>query len=50
MAIVMTEIFGLTRQGPSVVSVYQNFHDFASSLVMLAFMSTGEGWNAFMHD
>lgn len=41
MALVMTELFGLTKMGNSADSVYQNFHDFASALVMLAFMSTG---------
>lgn len=49
-AIVYVEVFGLTKQGPSSESRFQNYHTFGNALVMLAFMSTGEGWNGFMHD
>ena len=27
-----------------------NYDSFGNALLMLAFMSTGEGWNQFMHD
>lgn len=50
MAIVMTEIFGLTKVGVHGESRFQNYHSFGNALVMLAFMSTGEGWNGHMHD
>lgn len=50
MAIVMVEIFGLTKVGVNSKSRFQNYHTFGNALVMLAFMSTGEGWNAYMHD
>ena len=39
------EIFGLTKWGNSG-GVYENFRDFGNSIVMLSFMSTGEGWNS----
>lgn len=50
MAIVMIEIFGVTKVGVNAESRFQNYHSFGNALLMLAFMSTGEGWNAHMHD
>ncbi|KAL7418234.1 Ion transport protein-domain-containing protein [Mrakia frigida] len=43
------EVFGLTKWGRNATSS-ANFRDFLNSLIHLAFMSTGEGWNAYMHD
>jgi len=43
------EVFGLTRW-ESAETHQQNFSSLGRSLVMLAFMSTGEGWNQYMHD
>lgn len=39
------EVFGLTKWGLSATSS-TNFRDFLNALIHLAFMSTGEGWNA----
>lgn len=50
MCIVYVEVFGLTKLGPNAYTRFQNYHNFANALVMLAFMSTGEGWNGYMHD
>ncbi|WVQ72778.1 hypothetical protein IAR50_002338 [Cryptococcus sp. DSM 104548] len=49
-AIIYLEVFGLTKEGNSSGTRFQNYYTFGNALVMLAFMSTGEGWNAFMHD
>ncbi|BEI83049.1 hypothetical protein CcaverHIS002_0309170 [Cutaneotrichosporon cavernicola] len=49
-AIIYLEVFGLTKQGPNAASRFQNYNTFVNSLIMLAFMSTGEGWNGYMHD
>lgn len=43
-------MFGLTKLGNNSGSRFQNFYTFSNALVMLAFMSTGEGWNGYMHD
>ncbi|KAH7099033.1 Ion transport protein-domain-containing protein [Auriculariales sp. MPI-PUGE-AT-0066] len=43
------EVFGLTRWGSSETP-NQNYSTLGRALTMLAFMSTGEGWNAYMHD
>jgi len=48
-AIFMTEVFGLTRWG-SNETYASNYSTFPKAMVMLALASTGEGWNAFMHD
>ncbi|KAF8122971.1 Ion transport protein-domain-containing protein [Boletus edulis] len=48
-AIMYMEIFGLTKWS-SGENPYQNYQTMGSSLLMLAFMTTGEGWNQFMHD
>ncbi|KAF8639058.1 hypothetical protein AX17_001754 [Amanita inopinata Kibby_2008] len=48
-AILFLEIFGMTKWG-SAETRNQNYFTLGSSLVMLAFMSTGEGWNQYMHD
>ncbi|WVR06351.1 hypothetical protein IAU60_003382 [Kwoniella sp. DSM 27419] len=49
-AILFLEVFGLTKNGNSAASRFQNYYSFGNALVMLAFMSTGEGWNGYMHD
>ncbi|SOV09675.1 related to CCH1 - Calcium channel (alpha subunit) [Ustilago sp. UG-2017a] len=48
-AIMLLEVFGLTKWGPN--ETYQkNFSTMIGSMVFLSMMSTGEGWNSFMHD
>ncbi|KAG0370046.1 calcium channel protein, partial [Gamsiella multidivaricata] len=47
--IMFVEIFGLTSYGPNG-STHVNFRNFGTSLLMMARMSTGEGWNDLMHD
>lgn len=47
--IMLVEVFGLTAWG--VNETYnKNFTTLLGSLVFLAMMSTGEGWNSYMHD
>ncbi|TFK68921.1 hypothetical protein BDN72DRAFT_646515 [Pluteus cervinus] len=48
-AILFVEVFGMTKWG-TAESYMQNYSSIGSALVMLAFMSTGEGWNQYMHD
>ncbi|KAG1824615.1 Ion transport protein-domain-containing protein [Suillus subaureus] len=48
-AIMYMEVFGLTKWY-SAETHTQNYQTMGSALVMLAFMSTGEGWNQYMHD
>ncbi|KAK0201179.1 Ion transport protein-domain-containing protein [Desarmillaria ectypa] len=48
-AILYVEVFSLTKWG-SAENRNQNYSSVANALVMLAFMSTGEGWNQYMHD
>ncbi|KAF8585271.1 hypothetical protein K439DRAFT_1632798 [Ramaria rubella] len=48
-AILYVEVFGLTRW-ESAETHNQNYSSLGKALVMLAFMSTGEGWNQYMHD
>lgn len=48
-AIMYMEAFGLTKWY-SAETHTQNYQTMGSALVMLAFMSTGEGWNQYMHD
>lgn len=48
-AILYVEVFSLTKWG-SAENRNQNYNSVANALVMLAFMSTGEGWNQYMHD
>ncbi|KAJ6629913.1 Ion transport protein-domain-containing protein [Mycena sp. CBHHK59/15] len=47
--ILFLEVFALTKWN-SAETRSQNFSTMGSSLVMLTFMSTGEGWNQYMHD
>lgn len=48
-AIMLVEVFGLTKWGAN--ETYQkNFSTMIGSMVFLSMMSTGEGWNQFMHD
>ncbi|KAG6372714.1 Ion transport protein-domain-containing protein [Boletus reticuloceps] len=48
-AIMYMEVFGLTKWY-SGENIDQNFQTMGSALLMLVSMSTGEGWNQFMHD
>ncbi|KAF9078268.1 Ion transport protein-domain-containing protein [Rhodocollybia butyracea] len=48
-AILDVEVFGLTKW-MSGEDRDRNYSSFSSAFVMLSFMSTGEGWNQFMHD
>ncbi|KAL4071924.1 Ion transport protein-domain-containing protein, partial [Scleroderma citrinum] len=48
-AIMFMEVFGMTKWYSAETSL-QNYQSIGNALVMLAFMSTGEGWNQFMHD
>ncbi|KAG0223145.1 calcium channel protein [Mortierella sp. GBA43] len=47
--IMFMEIFGLTSFGPNG-SRHVNFRNIGTTLLMMARMSTGEGWNDLMHD
>ncbi|KZW03268.1 hypothetical protein EXIGLDRAFT_664412 [Exidia glandulosa HHB12029] len=47
--ILFVEVFGLTRWG-SAESRNENYSSLGRALVMMAFMSTGEGWNEYMHN
>ncbi|WWD18487.1 hypothetical protein CI109_102939 [Kwoniella shandongensis] len=49
-AILYLEVFGLTKEGNNSGTRFQNYYSFGNALIMLAFMSTGEGWNGYMHD
>ncbi|SJX65516.1 related to CCH1-Calcium channel (alpha subunit) [Sporisorium reilianum f. sp. reilianum] len=48
-AIMLLEVFGLTKWGPNE-TYSKNFSTFIGSMVFLSMISTGEGWNSFMHD
>lgn len=48
-AILFLEVFSLTKWY-SGENWNMNYATMGSALVMLAFMSTGEGWNQYMHD
>ncbi|KAF7416082.1 calcium channel protein [Pleurotus ostreatus] len=48
-AILFLEVFSLTKWNSSE-DRNQNFSSMGGALVMLAFMSTGEAWNQYMHD
>ncbi|KAF5341523.1 hypothetical protein D9758_012561 [Tetrapyrgos nigripes] len=48
-AILYVEVFGLTKWSTGETRT-QNYSTVGSALVMLAFMSTGEGWNQYMHN
>ncbi|KAG7442714.1 uncharacterized protein BT62DRAFT_1079090 [Guyanagaster necrorhizus] len=48
-AILYVEVFCLTKWG-SAENRNENYSSVVNALVMLAFMSTGEGWNQYMHD
>ncbi|TFK38523.1 high-affinity cell membrane calcium channel [Crucibulum laeve] len=48
-AILNVEVFGLTKWG-GAENRNQNYFSLGSAMVMLAFQSTGEGWNQYMHD
>lgn len=50
-AIMFLEIFGLTKWGYIGPESYsKNFSSLPLTLVFLSMMSTGEGWNGYMHD
>lgn len=47
--IMLVEVFGLTKW--NINETYnKNFSTLLGTLVFLAMMSTGEGWNSYMHD
>ncbi|SCV68841.1 BQ2448_962 [Microbotryum intermedium] len=48
-ALFYIEVFGLTKWNFNETH-NANYSTFAKALVLLALQSTGEGWNAFMHD
>ncbi|KAF9484619.1 high-affinity cell membrane calcium channel [Pholiota conissans] len=48
-AILFLEVFGLTKWGGAETAT-TNYSSLGSAMVMLAFQSTGEGWNQYMHD
>ncbi|KAK0539429.1 calcium channel protein [Tilletia horrida] len=48
-AIMLVEVFGLTKWGPNE-TYSKNFSTLIGSMVFLSMMSTGEGWNTYMHD
>lgn len=48
-AIMYMEVFSLTKWN-SAETRNENYTTLAKALVMLAFMTTGEGWNQYMHD
>jgi hypothetical protein len=48
-AIMYLEVFGLTKWG-SAENHLQNYASLGSAIVMLSFMTVGEGWNQYMHD
>ncbi|KAF8962909.1 high-affinity cell membrane calcium channel [Flammula alnicola] len=48
-AILFLEVFGLTKWGGAETPT-TNYSTLGSAMVMLAFQSTGEGWNQYMHD
>ncbi|KAF9650402.1 hypothetical protein BDM02DRAFT_3185438 [Thelephora ganbajun] len=48
-AIMFVEVFSLTKWG-SAENHDKNYASIPNALVMLAFMSCGEGWNQYMHD
>ncbi|KAF9431383.1 calcium channel protein [Entomortierella beljakovae] len=47
--IMFVEIFGLTAYGPNG-DLNVNFRNIGNALLIMARMSTGEGWNDLMHD
>ncbi|KAI0331568.1 hypothetical protein GY45DRAFT_1248483 [Cubamyces sp. BRFM 1775] len=48
-AILFVEVFSMTKWN-SAETRNQNYSSMSKALVMLAFMTTGEGWNQYMHD
>nr|GAT59750.1 predicted protein [Mycena chlorophos] len=48
-SILFLEVFSLTKWG-SAETRNENFSTMGSTLVMLTFFTTGEGWNQYMHD
>ncbi|PRT56720.1 Calcium-channel protein cch1 [Wickerhamiella sorbophila] len=48
-AIALNQVFGLTRIGPNSSSA-QNFRTVPKALILLARMSSGEGWNQILTD
>ncbi|KDQ58077.1 hypothetical protein JAAARDRAFT_69375 [Jaapia argillacea MUCL 33604] len=47
--ILFLEVFSMTKWN-SMENWNQNYSTMGTALVMLAFMTTGEGWNQYMHD
>ncbi|OAD72147.1 hypothetical protein PHYBLDRAFT_147120 [Phycomyces blakesleeanus NRRL 1555(-)] len=49
-AIMFMEIFGLTKYGNQASTEHINFRSYANTMTSLVRYSTGEGWNAVMHN
>ncbi|KAH8105357.1 Ion transport protein-domain-containing protein [Cristinia sonorae] len=47
--ILFVEVFSMTKWNTGE-NRHQNYSTMSNALVMLAFMTTGEGWNQYMHD
>lgn len=48
-SILYVEVFSLAKW-QSAETRNENYESIGNALVMLAFMSSGEGWNQYMHD
>lgn len=48
-AILYLEVFSMTKWNTGE-NRHQNYSTLSNALIMLAFMTTGEGWNQYMHD
>ncbi|KAH8980165.1 Ion transport protein-domain-containing protein [Lactarius hatsudake] len=48
-SILFVEVFSLTKWNTAEAR-NQNYSSMSNALVMLAFMTSGEGWNQYMHD
>jgi len=49
-AIAFVQVFGLTKIGNNSTSRFANYRTWGNALLSLATASTGEAWNANMHD
>jgi hypothetical protein len=49
-ALAYVQVFGLTKVGNNVTSRFANYGTWGNALLSLATASTGEAWNAHMHD
>lgn len=49
-ALAYVQAFGMTKTGNNAASRHANHRDWGNSMLALATASTGEAWNANMHD